>query len=261
MNYIYHFIYKTTCLVDGKIYVGVHSTNNLTDGYLGSGKHLLRAVKKHGPDNFTREILEFFSCITDAYLSEASIVTEDFIKRSDTYNIAIGGKGGHTGSYDSPERSAKLSEKAVGKIMTVDEQGVIVKMDEDDERWVSGKVRGVTAGIAVMRDSNGVVVRVNSKDMDARKNLVGVTKGLVMAKHRVTGEKCQVTQKEFDSDEDLVGVSAGSIQSEESNKRRSAKLKGKPVTCHTRVTCLVCRETTILTNFKRWCLKRCHNLA
>lgn len=32
----YHFIYKTTNLLTGKYYIGMHSTNDLNDGYLGA---------------------------------------------------------------------------------------------------------------------------------------------------------------------------------------------------------------------------------
>jgi hypothetical protein len=39
-------IYKTTCLINGKIYVGQDSKNN--PDYLGSGIYLNRAIKKHG---------------------------------------------------------------------------------------------------------------------------------------------------------------------------------------------------------------------
>jgi hypothetical protein len=34
----YHFIYKTTCLITNKYYIGMHSTDDLEDGYVGSRK-------------------------------------------------------------------------------------------------------------------------------------------------------------------------------------------------------------------------------
>lgn len=34
----YHYLYKTTNLITNEFYIGVHSTYDLKDGYLGSGK-------------------------------------------------------------------------------------------------------------------------------------------------------------------------------------------------------------------------------
>ena len=44
----FHFIYKTTNLINSKYYIGMHSTSNLKDGYLGSGKYLRSSIKKYG---------------------------------------------------------------------------------------------------------------------------------------------------------------------------------------------------------------------
>lgn len=48
-------IYRTTCLINQKIYIG-QSKYNKTE-YLGSGKLILKVIKKYGKDSFIKEIL------------------------------------------------------------------------------------------------------------------------------------------------------------------------------------------------------------
>lgn len=50
------FVYRWTCQIDGKWYVGSHK-GAVDDGYTGSGLLFRRALAKHGPENFIREIL------------------------------------------------------------------------------------------------------------------------------------------------------------------------------------------------------------
>lgn len=90
---MYHFLYKTTNILTGKYYIGAHSTKNLNDGYLGSGKQLKNSIKKYGSKNFKREILNFFEERKDAFIKESEIVTEDFITKKDNYNMCVGGLG------------------------------------------------------------------------------------------------------------------------------------------------------------------------
>ena len=70
----YHYIYKITNLINGKIYIGQHTTSNLDDGYMGSGKILIRAIKKYGVENFRKEIQGFYEDIDELNYMERLFV-------------------------------------------------------------------------------------------------------------------------------------------------------------------------------------------
>lgn len=91
---MYYFCYRTTNTINGKTYTGVHQTNNLNDGYLGSGIGVKRAITKYGSENFHREILKYFDNHTEMYEYEAEIITEEVVRDTNTYNDTLGGKGG-----------------------------------------------------------------------------------------------------------------------------------------------------------------------
>jgi group I intron endonuclease len=86
-----HYLYKTTCIVNNKFYIGIHSTNNIHDGYLGSGLHLTRSVEKYGKENHIVEILEYFDNREELSLKEREVVNEELIKDPQCMNISIGG--------------------------------------------------------------------------------------------------------------------------------------------------------------------------
>ena len=90
----YHILYKTTCTVTGNFYVGVHSTTNLEDGYLGSGKRLSRSVEKYGKENHVREILEFFETREELLSREREVVNDELLKEEKCMNLKPGGEGG-----------------------------------------------------------------------------------------------------------------------------------------------------------------------
>lgn len=89
-------IYKTTNLINGKIYVGKDKHNN--PKYLGSGKRLKDAIKCYGKENFKKEILEY--CTSHEQMGERE---KYWIKELDSiytngkgYNMTEGGDGGDT---------------------------------------------------------------------------------------------------------------------------------------------------------------------
>jgi dissimilatory sulfite reductase (desulfoviridin) alpha/beta subunit len=92
----YYYIYKITNLLNNMIYIGGHCSSNLNNQYFGSGTRLKHAIKKYGIKNFKKEILEVFDNESDMWKKEHEIVNEDFLKKSDVYNLVIGGRAGWT---------------------------------------------------------------------------------------------------------------------------------------------------------------------
>jgi len=105
-------IYKTTNLVNNKIYVGKDSRNRST--YLGSGLRLRRAVKKYGRDNFKKDILEI--CNNDDWQQrEIHWIKTLNSRNSDiSYNIAEGGEGTGHGKKHSNETKIKMGLTRMG---------------------------------------------------------------------------------------------------------------------------------------------------
>lgn len=103
-----HYIYKTTCNVTGKWYVGMHSTSNENDGYMGSGKILRHSIRKHGKDNHTKEILEYCNSREDLVLREIEIVNLELIGDGLCMNLKEGGSGG--GGFWSEEHMMNCSK-------------------------------------------------------------------------------------------------------------------------------------------------------
>jgi len=106
----YHYVYVTTNLINGKKYVGDHSTDNLEDRYLGSGRPTFNnAKKKYGKENFKKEIIEFFDTKQEAFDAQEKYIKlyESHVSQNG-YNISW--KGGH-GVKDciSEETKNKLS--------------------------------------------------------------------------------------------------------------------------------------------------------
>jgi len=113
---MFYTVYKTTNLVNGKIYVGLHVTNDLNDDYLGSGKQIQAAVKKYGRESFKREYIKICETPEEMYNLEAEIVNEDFVKDPNTYNMKTGGTGSWYHVNANPEKYKQIrSESAKRK--------------------------------------------------------------------------------------------------------------------------------------------------
>jgi hypothetical protein len=106
----YNYIYKTTYKNSGKYYVGMHSTDNLNDGYIGSGKIIRYAIKRYGKDNFIFEIIEFLPDRKSLIQREIEIVNKELLSDTNCVNIVEGGSGGI--KWQTDEQRAYITKRA-----------------------------------------------------------------------------------------------------------------------------------------------------
>lgn len=116
-----HFIYKTTNLINGKIYVGQRKIYSGYVNYLGSGTAINNAINKYGKENFKRDVLEY--CIfEDVDRKEISWIDKlDARNKQIGYNIALGGLCGSEDMKLSQEHIQKLIEANTGRTHTPEE--------------------------------------------------------------------------------------------------------------------------------------------
>ena len=187
----YHYFYKITNLVNNHFYYGVHNTNNLDDGYMGSGKRLHMAYQKYGIENFKKEILKFFDTQKEAFEYEYEMVNENLISDNNCYNLMPGGKGGweyinkqykyvkdkdgnkFTVKSDDPRLlSGELvhHDKNVSKeynknhIIVKDKNNNYFRIMLTDERYLNGELVGCAKNMLTVKDKFGNTLQVSKYD-------------------------------------------------------------------------------------------------
>ena len=133
----YHYIYKTTNLKNGKFYVGMHSTNNLDDGYLGSGDRLRRSIRKNGKENFKLEILEFLPNRNSLSLREKELINESLLKDPMCLNLKPGGSGG----FVNDEHKKRFLESAKKNLIKGHQKVKELHLNEEWVKWVSTRIK------------------------------------------------------------------------------------------------------------------------
>lgn len=106
-------------MVNGKQYIGVHSTDVLDDGYLGSSKLVDKDIRLFGKENFIREILLLHESRDAALQHERELVDKDWVLRPDTYNLHVGGAAYPRGfRVFSTEHRQKIKDARQHQIMS-----------------------------------------------------------------------------------------------------------------------------------------------
>ena len=114
----YHFLYKTTNLINSKFYCGMHSTDDLNDGYLGSGLRLRRSIQKYGKENFKLEIIKFYLNRIELIEAEKNLVNESLLQDPFCMNLMKGGEGGFISVEQQAYRSSCGGKKNAYLIKT-----------------------------------------------------------------------------------------------------------------------------------------------
>ena len=178
-------VYQTTCHVNGKVYVGVHGCTSKCRKvckYLGSGTTIAKALKKHGRENFSIETLFIYKNEDDAYLKEADIVDEDFIKRPDVYNEVPGGKKppSRKGWHQPQEAKDRISETSLARSDALSERGKQTmnerRKKNDGKLWTDEEI----ARRQETRIRNGTV----NRDMSAANSPEAIAKRVQTRKER-----------------------------------------------------------------------------
>lgn len=150
---MFGYIYKIVNTLNGKVYIG-KKKGPYNKKYWGSGVLIKEAIKKHGKQNFTLEVLCY--CDTQEELNEKEryyISTYNCTERDIGYNLAYGGDGGDTLSLMSKDalrvRNVRLSNSQKGHVVTEEARKKISEAQR--KNWATNKQRRSVENASVRR--------------------------------------------------------------------------------------------------------------
>lgn len=242
----YNFIYKTTNLINGKIYVGQHRTDNLEDGYIGRGIRrkinnnkrggFHNAVFKYGYDNFKREILEF-CCINN--IDEREEYWINFLDSSNRkigYNLTKKAGGG----YINEETYLKLSKLYKGRKLSVEQKEKISVANKGKSRpnTETQKLKISIANTGKVRSEN-IKIKISNtlKNKYASLELIHPMKGRKHSEEsKMKNRLAHLGKKASKETKEKISVAGkGRVMSEENKKKLIESNLGRIVSDETRL--------------------------
>lgn len=162
-----HLVYKITNEVNGRFYIGVHSTDNIDDGYLGSGVRIRNEINCYGVINFKREILANFPSRDEALKKEADLVTKETLKDILCLNLVAGG-----GGWPELKSNKKSNNKERGNIYRKNANPAQVKFiipfDEKHKYRFSPNINAITEYKIYLDNLKSVLENKNDNSQDMR---------------------------------------------------------------------------------------------
>ena len=240
----YHYIYKTTCSLTKRYYYGMHSTNNLNDGYLGSGSELSKSIKRYGREIHSKKILEYLLNRKELKEREIKIISKKILQDPLCMNLSKGNgsdfglglvtvkdKNGKTFSVsinDSRYLSGELVYHLKGKVTVKDKNGKTFSVSINDSRYLSGELVHNFKGHVTVKDKNGKTFNVSINDSRYLSGeLVHNFKGMLNVKNK-NGNIFSVSNNDprYLSGE-LVGIWKGQKHSKETIEKMKLSQQGK----------------------------------
>ena len=149
----------------------MHSTYNIEDGYLGSGKRINNSINKYGKENFTKEILEYLSTRKLLSKKEAQIVNDDLLKNPLCLNLKKGGTGG--GKLWNEEHAKKFHAAGGKKVFQILGQKHVEKLKfnpDYKEKWIKSLIDCDNPGFSGKKHSKETRKKMSNADRTGKKN-------------------------------------------------------------------------------------------
>ena len=154
----YGYIYKTTNLINNKIYIGQHKSTEFDANYMGSGIAIKAAFKKYGRENFKVEVIDTSANNADELNNLETYYIQKYNSRDPKigYNLHCGGNvqsGINNPMYGrrfkkTPEAIEKTRQAKLGKPLTQEQRQKISNTRK--QRIESGDIvawnKGVNTG-------------------------------------------------------------------------------------------------------------------
>jgi group I intron endonuclease len=252
------YVYKITNNINDRWYIGSHDGHN--PYYMGSGKVLKLAIKKHGIENFTKEIL-FYSEKFKA--DETQILVElDAANDPNSYNLINTGEGGMLGLKHSKETKEKLADAWRGERNPNYQR----EYSDEERKAMSERQKGEKSHMWGKHLSDETKQHLRELNLGENNPMYGVSPSAETREKqavKMRGENNPNWGKDF-SEETRAKMSAakkgenhplwGLHLSDEYKKKISEAKTGVPQQL---AECPVCGEIGGISNMKRWHFDNC----
>jgi hypothetical protein len=168
----HYYVYLITNKINGKQYIGDHSTSNEDDNYLGSGIYLKKALKKYGKNNFKKEVLQYFDSKKDAFDAQEKYINQFNTLIPNGYNISPKGGHGVSGCFSEEtikkfknlkhtEKTKQIIRKAhLGKSQSEEHIKKRTKAARENRTYVKGELNPLYG----RKRPKDVVEKINKKN-------------------------------------------------------------------------------------------------